>query len=98
MIIKKQPKQIDMSKVVLEDLVATNIVYGLVRRWDETTGIFDYILVASLPVNKQNIEIKLDLELGRTLAAYWSESEIGTFLGKHNMDWILRHLKAGLDI
>lgn len=85
----------DALEAVVEHL---DIVYGLERRYNWDTKAWEYWLTARLPANRQTVEIKLELELGRTLAQYWAQNDAGTFLGRHPMAWVLDHLSKGEDI
>jgi hypothetical protein len=82
----------------LDDLVDTAIKYGLGRVYNPGSKEFDYVLRARLPKDNKMVSIMLDKELGRILGSYWTQNEHGTFLGIHNMEWVIKHLAKGEDI
>lgn len=92
------PSQPRVKADLVENVSENTIMYGLIRRWDQSLGSFEYILRASLPVAKEMVEIKLDKDIAQILGSYWKQNDYGTFIGRHCMDWIIRHLKAGLEI
>lgn len=81
----------------LEELLPTNILYSLRMDYNEKANTFEYVLHASLP-SGQVADISLGKDLGDVLAVNWKQNEYGSFLGRHNMDWIIMCLSNGRPI
>lgn len=76
----------------LEILLRPNTYYSLKRKWNEEKKTHEYVL--STPTNLWRVTIVLSDNLGEKLAMYWKQNENATFLGMHNMDWIIEKLST----
>lgn len=83
--------------LTLSTLLAVDTLYSLRRVYDGQADVIDYTLVASGPIIDPSMAVTVHIsqDMGRKLAGCWSQSEAGTFLGRHNMEWILECLSAG---
>lgn len=84
--------QYDITDLTI--LAGSDILYSLHREYNEQAGTFDYVLHASAPLTG-HVDIIMEQELGRILAQCWKQSDAGSFLGRHNMEWIIMCLESG---
>lgn len=85
------------SIINLDQIVAGGILYSLRMDYVPEEQRFQHVLHASGPMTG-HVDIFIAKDLGDILAQNWKQNEYGSFLGRHNMDWIIMCLSNGRPI
>lgn len=87
-----------MTVIMFDDLdtiiTREDLLYALRREYNPEQNVFDYMLRTKLS-NGHVITVKLDKELGEILAREWTQTDAGSFVGRHPMYWIIDQLSKG---